>query len=641
MAGRTDKVERKGTMVSRRNYFTILILMLMVFGMFMFAGVSSNILSDTSTNPQAEERVAINAGDTVTADSLNLDSINTGLSGEGRTVLNPDKKLQVSILSGGIEDNTSKVLIQWCVYNKYLYKVFYTLPNTTELAEFEVLLFGDYEITASDTNTLYSYAELGKTMIFTRLPDYQLLNSNRRLAAFYGIRDSISETVTADGIKIFPDFMINKERIYRKDDYFGQLDDTEVSIPYYSLAAGYEVYSVGLLENQEELGIEDKDLPPLLWRTTTSKSFVCAVNSEIFDGMTMLGVLTGFMAHLGEYYVYPVVNAQTISLISYPYFSNENQEAMQQLYSRDSEGVARDLLWPNVVQILKNYGGSYSFFAASQLNYLDQTGPKNDYIDFYLREIGKLPGNMGLSLGQVSEKDSKDIMAENEDFFKNNLPDYIFTALFSADISSEELKESLNSDFYKDISLVMSDYGEGENILEFLKDKVLSVKFNLNGYEHETMDDLRMSSIENILGMCNMKVDMTRVFYPADSSDEWNNLSLKWSKGNTYFSDYKAFDMVTVGEMENRARRFLALDYTLEYNINDIAIQIDHFQEEAYFILRTNNRRIDHVDNATALAISDTAYLIKAEAADVTIHMIEENVLKKPRNNKTLPSNPK
>jgi hypothetical protein len=614
--------------------------MLMVFGMFMFAGVSSNILSDTSINPQAGDKVAINARDTITADSLNLDTVNTELPREGRTVLDTDKKLHVSILSGGIEDTISQVLIQWCVYNKYLYKVFYTLPETTEMTEYEVVLFGDYEITSSDTNTLYSYAEMGKTMIFTRLPDYRLLSSNRRLAAFYGIRNSVSETVTADGIKIFPDFMINKERIYRNGDYFGEQDDTEINIPYYSLAAGYEVYSVGILKKQEELAIEDKDLPPLLWRTTIGKSFVCAVNSNIFDGMTMLGVLTGFMAHLGDYYVYPVVNAQTISLISYPYFSNENQEAMQQLYSRNSEGVARDLLWPNVVQILKNYGGSYSFFSASQLDYLDEVGPQNDYIDFYLREIGKLPGNMGLSLGQVSESDRKVIMAANEEFYKNNLPDYIFTALYLADFNKEELKESLASDFYKNISLVMSDYAEGDSVLEFLEENVLSVKFNLDGYEHETMDDLRMSSIENILGMCNMKVDMARVFYPQDSTDEWNNLSLKWSKGNTYFKDYTTFDMVTIGELENRVRRFLALDYTLKYNLDDISIQIDHFDKEAYFIVRTNNRHIDYVENGTAMEISGTAYLIKAEAADVTIHMIEENVLKKPRNNKTIPSNP-
>ncbi|MDF2868969.1 MAG: putative rane protein [Anaerocolumna sp.] len=606
----------------------------------MFAGVSSNILSDTSINPQAGDKVAINARDTITADSLNMDSVNTELPREGRTVLDTDKKLHVSILSGGIEDTISQVLIQWCVYNKYLYKVFYTLPDTTEMTEYEVVLFGDYEITSSDTNTLYSYAEMGKTMIFTRLPDYRLLSSNRRLAAFYGIKNSVSETVTADGIKIFPDFMINKERIYRNGDYFGELDDTEVNIPYYSLAAGYEVYSVGILKNQQELAIKDKDLPPLLWRTTIGKSFVCAVNSNIFDGMTMLGVLTGFMAHQGDYYVYPVVNAQTISLISYPYFSNENQETMQQLYSRNSEGVARDLLWPNVVQILKNYGGSYSFFSASQLDYLDEVGPQNDYIDFYLREIGKLPGNMGLSLGQVSESDRKAIMAENEEFYKNNLPDYIFTALYLADFNKEELKESLESDFYRNISLVMSDYAEGDSVLEFLEENVLSVKFNLEGYEHETMDDLRMSSIENVLGMCNMKVDMARVFYPQDSTDEWNNLSLKWSKGNTYFKDYTTFDMVTIGEMENRVRRFLALDYTLEYNPDDISIQIDHFDKEAYFIVRTNNRHIDYVENGTAMEISGTAYLIKAEAADVTIHMIEENVLKKPRNNKTIPSNP-
>lgn len=628
-------------MVSIKNYFTILILMVMVFVMFMFIGVSTNILSNTSGNTKETNKPDINISDTITADSLNLDKSASILPVKGREVLDQGGKLRIAILSGSTENINTQVLIEWCVYNKYLYKVFSALPDKEEIAGYDAVLFGDYEVTAEDSTDLYAYADLGKTMIFTGLPDYQVISKSKELAAFFGIKGEVAENVTADGIKIFSNFMINKERIYTKGDYFGEKDDTKVNVPYYSLAAGYEVYAVGMLKNQEELKIEDKDLPPLLWRTATRNSFVCVVNCDIFDSTSLLGVLTGFMAHQSEYYLYPIINAQTISLLSYPYFSDENYEVMNQLYSRNSEAVARDLLWPNIIQILKKYGGSYNFFAAPQLNYLNNVASKEDYLVFYLEEIEKLSGGLGLSLGQVSGIDIKDILAKNELFFRKYLPDYHFTAIYSAGFSTGEVEKVLDSDFLQDINLVMSDYKEGDSLLGFLNDKVLSVKYNLDGYRHETMDDLRMSCIENALGMCNMGVDIKRVLYPQDSSDEWNNLSLKWSKGNTYFKDYSMLDMVSVYEMEERVRRFLALDYSCEYKQNTIDIHIDHFEEEAYFILNTSNKRIDDVENGTAKKISDTSYLIKAQGTEVKLHMKEENVLEKPENNKLIPSNAK
>ncbi len=626
-------------MVSIRNYFTILILMLMVFVMFMFAGVSSNILSDTSTNNHAQEKLDVDIKNSITEESLNL-SDTSGPTGTGREVFSPDEKLHVAILSESPEDVDAQILIEWCVYNKYMYRVYNSMPNADIIADYDVILFGDYNVTTEDTELLYSYAAMEKALIFTRLPGYQVISSSKRLATFFGIQREVAETVTADGIKVFSDFMISKERIYTKGDYFGDEDDTQITIPYYSLAPGYEVYAVGMLANQDELAIEDKDLPPLLWRTTSENSFVYVINSDIFDGVSMLGVLTGFMAHLGEFYVYPIVNAQTISIIDYPYFSDENSRTLQQMYSRTSEAVARDLLWPNIIQVLKNYGGSYSFFAAPQLDYQDSVGSKNDYIRFYLREIRKLPGNMGLSLGQVSETGLKDMIEENEKFFNEYLPDYDFTALYSADFNTSEIESNMESDLLKSTSLIMSDYKEGDNLLSFMKEDVLSVKFNLDGYQHETRDNIQMNSIENALGMCNVKVDIGRVLYPKDDSDEWNYLSLKWSKGDTYFKDFSMLDMVPIYEMEKRVRRFLALDYTCEYGQNDVSIHIDHFDEEAYFILSTNNRTIERVENGTAKKISNTIYLIKATEAEVRIHMLEDNVLHRPKNNKTIPSSP-
>ncbi len=625
-------------MISIRNYFTAFILIFMVFVMFMFVGVSSNILSDTSTNIRAEERTYFGQRDSLTVENLNLDNYVEDTWGTSSIPMKQKKR--VAILSGGAEDGTASILEEWCVYHKYLYKTYTTMPEVGEISGYEVILFGDYRVTLQSCDLLYSYADLGKTMIFTQPPDYREITSHKRLAAFFGISVSVKAQIYADGIKIFSGFMINNERTYGKGDFYGEEDDTVVSLPYYSLAAGYEVYAVGLLEDQDKLGIKDEELPPLLWRTKTGKAFVFVVNSDIFGGSSILGVLNGFMAHESDCYLYPIVNAQTISLVNYPYLSKENEERMQRLYSRSSEAVARDLLWPNIIQILKNYGASYSFFMSPQLDYQDGIGARGDFIEFYLREIRKLPGDMGLSLGQVSDLGLMEILAEDEVFFDKYLPKYEFTALYTADFGMAEVESCLDQEIFKSISLIMSDYMEGDKLIEYFKDHTISVKFNMDGYQHETMDDLKMICVENALGMCNEKVDIMRVIYPEGSMDEWNNLSLRWSKGDTYFHDYSKLDMITIYEMEKRVRRFLALDYSYQWDGSDIDIDIDNFEEEAYFILRIGSRRIALIENGTIEKITDDSYLIKALDAKVHIRMIEENVLGKPKNGKLIPSKP-
>ncbi len=607
-------------MISKGNYFVIFILLFMVFFMFMFAGVSSHVLSDTSENVRAADKAEV--------------------SYEDREVFSAEQKKRAAILSSDGETAAARLLEEWCIYNKYSYQLYTSWVPEEEIDTYDLLLFSDYELTAEDSDILYSYADLGKTMIFTKLPDYNAIVADPQFAAFFGIKAGVKEEMQADGIKIFSDFMLSKERVYKEGDYFGEEDDTRIDVPYYSLTSGYEVYAVGLLDNQKELGIEDKNLPPLLWKTTTEKSFVFAVNSDFFDGMPLLGILTGFMAQEGDVFLYPIVNAQTISVLNYPYFSGENDETMQMLYSRSSEAVARDLLWSGIIQILKNYGSSYSFFASSKLDYAVQDKDRADYLNFYLREISKLPGDMGLSFDHVSDTGLAKVQEDNEQFLEENLPEYGFAALYAADFKPEEIAGNADYEHLRDIRLIMSGYEEGDSLIDFLNDGVLSVKFNLDGYRHETMDDLRMICVENALGMCNMEVDIGRVFYPESDEDEWNNLSLKWSKGDTYFKDFSKLDMVSLYEMEKRIRRFMALDYVYEREEKGITVRMKNFEEEAYFVLCTYNNSVESAENADVEKLSDTAWLIRALAPEVRIYLTEENVLEKPKNNKTVPSNP-
>lgn len=619
---------RENSMISKRIYFTITVIFLIVFVLFMFSSISTELVKEKATNKWSVENIHITYEDTLSSDLLNMDNNNN---------LQPYKdKLKVAILIQDKGDNHRNILEEWCIYNKYLYKLYSYLPASEEIKNYDLILFGNMIFTREDSKTLYDYGDLGKTMIFTELPDNNLIEADEKLADFLGIETIIEKNVMTDGIKIFSDLMIGGERVYHKDDYFGKEDDTTINVPYYRLRAGYEVYSVGLIDKQKELGIEDKELPPLLWRTRTKESFVFVINSHIFDETSLLGVLTGFMAHENECYLYPIVNAHTISLVDYPYFSEENNLTIKQLYSRNSNALSRDILWPNIIQILKNYGGSFNFFAASELDYADEVDPNGDYIDFYLGQIKKLPGELGISLGQVSDADLKDILDKNYRFFNENIPQYYFTALFLAKFNENDIKEYLNHKYLENISLIMSDYNQGDRLIEFLNKDVLSVKFNLDGYQHETLDDIQMKSVNNALGMCNMKVDIGRAIFPKDSSDEWNNLSLEWSKGDTYFKNFSKFDMVSIYDMEKRVRRFLALDFKYEYNNNSVIIHIENFDEEAYFILSVYDKKIEVINNGSATYISNNTYLIKASSSKVEINLLDKNLIKKPENNQII-----
>lgn len=425
--------------------------------------------------------------------------------------------------------------------------------------------------------------------------------------------------------------MINNGRTYVDDDYFGKENDTNIILPYYSLLPGYEIYSVGLFNNQKDLAIKDLELPPILWKTKTNNSFVFVINSDIFTKSSLLGILTAFKSKERSYHIYPIVNGQTISIINYPYLSNENDSIIKSTYGRSSQALSRDILWPNIVQILNNYGESSNFFFSYKLDYNNESVVSKDDLNFYMRQINKLSGDIGLSLSQQSENDILDLVNSNNNFYKDSIDDYKFSSLYMGDFSNEDLSKVKDNDLLKEISLVLSDYDYNDYLLSYIDDNTLSIKYNLDGFSHETTDDLRMISIENALGMCNMKVDLSRVFYPESYLDEWNNLSVDWSSGKTYFNDFGAFDFISIKELEKRVKRFLQLDYIYEYNNDSFDLHIENFDEEAYFIFSIYDKDIREIINGEIKKINKDTYLVKANSDKLSIKLEDKNFLNKPK----------
>lgn len=600
-------------------YFTILLLVISMFIMLMLTSYGIQYSGDVGISKS--EEMVIGYKDTI--NETHLDLAYTQIPTAGKT--------KVAIVDNREDENM--VFKEFCIYNKYLYKVFNYLPGMDEINGFDLIIFGNFDI---EIEKLREYSLSGITMFFAELPDYSEIDSQPDLAHFFGIDVGVEEEIHTDGFKIYQDFMIGSERIYQKNDYFGKDDDTDIKVPYYSLLPGYEIYGVGILNNQIELGIKDEKLPPLLWKTRTDNSFIFVVNSDIFHESSLLGILTGFKTKEKDFHIYPIVNAQTISVINFPYLSNEREEEIRKTYGRSTQALVRDLLFPNITQVLKYYGESNNFFFAPKLNY-DSKEFSNEDFDFFINEINKLSGDIGISFSQKSYVEMESILNANKFFFDENLPGYKFKNMYLGEFSKEELRKVLKKKFLSNIQLVMANYSKEEYLLSYIDEKTLSVNFNLNGFEHETIDDLRMISIENALGMCNMRVDLSKVFYPESSEEQWNSLSLDWSKGRTYFNDFKNFDFLSIDDLAERVRRFLSLDYIYTYDKDSLELSIDNFDEEAFFIISAYAKTIESSVNAEFEKVSKDTYLIKATNKDVSIQFKELGVLRTPRNNKLIP----
>ena len=600
-------------MMSRRIYGSIVLIFAVVFVMFLFVSISSDRLSESFTNARAGK--SSGAGAPLGEDAFD-EAVNPAPEGNRRAA---------------IVASDASILAEWCAYGKYAYRVYGAPPAPADIAGCDVILFGDYAVSGGNLGALRGYAELGIPMVFTELPSFDALSGDESLADFFGIRECVSPSYQIDGVKIFADFFLGGERIYGRDDDYGKTDDMAISIPYYTLRAGYELYSVGVLEDQA--GIANEELPALLWRTYTGSSLVFCVNADVFRGERMLGVLTAFLSQAHDAYLYPVVNAQSIVVLNDPYFAEENTETMKARYSRTARGLSADILWPNIVKVIQNYGAKFNFFLAPQLDFADGAEPSDANVIRSWKDINLLSGAVGLSLAQVSQAGLPEIAERDAAFFRAVVPNYDFTAVYAGGFSDEAVSAQIGAGdggLLKSVSLILSDFAEGRPIFRVLDSGAISVCLTQDGYAHESDDDVQMLALETALGVATQKVDLIRAFYPSGDGDDWSKLSRLWSEGNTYFGDFRAFDMVSVYDMEDRVRAFLALNYSYERTGDTISAQIDHFSGEAFFILRLAGEEVKAVTGGTFEKLSDTAYLIRAEQENLSIRIEATDALSAP-----------
>ena len=148
------------------------------------------------------------------------------------------------------------------------------------------------------------------------------------------------------------------------------------------------------------------------------------------------------------------------------------------------------------------------------------------------------------------------------------------------------------------------------------------------GATHTFMDDFRLKSMETALAYSNITLDLYNVTYPESDEDSWQNLMKKISANvATFWKEYASFAQTSLSESDLRIRRFLALSYEQERKEDTIYVSIQHFEDQAWFMLRLSGEDMDSVKGGSFEKIEDGVYLIEAQEADIAIHVKQQDTL--------------
>ncbi len=609
-------------MITRRKYVSITMMMLVLLFMFQFTQVIKDVGNDYHINEYAQK------SNITASNEWKMEQINTPLQ------LN--KNAYVAFL-GEINSPLGNIVSQWCQYTKRNVKVYSTMDEMLQLEEVppEVILVDSGYVDFSKETYLFSrWAKAGISTIFCNLPDVNVIAKNGKIREVLGIRSVEAYNVELQGIKLYGGFLLGGDTIYAVEEEEQQKrQDLDLEIPWYVAFGGTKTYMVGMVDEEliKEEEHKNEYLPAIIWRNSHENAKVFVVNGDYLSDSTGLGILNAMMSELHSYELYPVINAQNITVANFPGFAEENTETIMRLYSRDQSDLFRDIMWPSINATMKRNQLHETVFFMAQADYTDAIEPKEDEYVFYLMELNEQKAEAGVSVNSRAKDISlADKMMRDSEFYVKANNGYVFTAAYADDAKSgKELKKIIpRTPALQDINTVIQRYDVNTPIISYLDKDVTLQSTTSDGVYYTFSQDLRMKSLQTALAYSNTLLDMYPIAWPETPDDVWEKMYDDYSRNiDTFWKKFHIFDNTSASESDGRVRKFLSLDYSDAMKDNVIYLKVDNLVDEAWFMLRTNAQEIVNVEGARAEKIEEDAYLLQVQNKDVKIYLQDSNRL--------------
>lgn len=605
-------------MVSKRKFFSIAIMMFVLFFLFQFSMVIRDSKNIYDVNSSLTEKKTDGENQWTPFDSA---------TGSDSSV----------VFVGNQAGDMGTAVSRWCTYAKR--KLISCKSVSTYKADDKnlpemMILESEKYADGDNLTTLEILEKKGVIIVFGCLENAKNIQNNKALMKFLGIQKVVAEETHLAGVKLFEGLLLGGEVTYNtsKDKEEKKRQDLELDIPWYQVGSGTKTYMVGLLDEKTGKNVENEDLPTIIWRNGIDYGSVFAVVGDYMKDSTALGLLDGMRAEAQQYTIYPIINAQNLSMVNFPVFADENNDEMLKLYSQSTTGIARDIMWPALISVVEKSDMKMTCFIQPQADYTDDIEPKSGNLEFYLKQMKEQNAEAGISLEYQKLDKAEDKVTKDTEFFENEKTDYRFGAAFAKEKDLKGILKDTDSGLLGDVGTLVCDYTENHPVISYYSDSVTLQTVTSDGMNYAYSDDIRMRSIQTALGYTNVMLDMYDIFWPQEKTDRWEVMQKRFSSNLlTYWKNFRDFDSTTLSESNARIRKFLNLAYSQSREDDTITLQTS--EAGSWFILRTHGEEIDEIDGGSQTEIEADAYLICAEDTTVKIRLKEQELYYDTRKN--------
>ena len=404
-------------MVSKRKFFSIAIMMFVLFFLFQFSMVLRDSKNTYDINSSLTEKKADGENQWTPFDSVT--------------------RSDSSVVFVGNEDGDMGTAVsRWCTYAKRKLiscKSVSTYKSDDKNLPEMMILESEKYADGDNLTTLETLEKKGVIIVFGCLENAKNIQDNKDLMKFLGIQKVVAEETHLTGVKLFEGLLLGGEVTYNtsKDKEEKKRQDLELNVPWYQVGSGTKTYMVGLLDEKTGKNVENEDLPTIIWRNGIDYGSVFAVVGDYMKDSTALGLLDGMRAEALQYTIYPIVNAQNLSMVNFPVFADENNTEMLKLYSQSVTGIARDIMWPALISVVEKSDMKMTCFIQPQADYTDDIEPKSGNLEFYLKQMKEQSAEAGISLEYQKLDKAEDKVTKDTEFFENEKINYRFGAAFA------------------------------------------------------------------------------------------------------------------------------------------------------------------------------------------------------------------
>lgn len=646
-------------MISRRNYMTIVTMMGVVLFLFMFCGAARDYLNDYDTNEYVSDEEQLTQSDVWSADgTAGSSGEGAGTSEDGASAAgdesagenladkaagsgsdteddadtaggrSTDCSSDLAVYLGDLrEDALGETVQEWCLYTKRDLVSYQSLSSwyaRREEAPEVLLINSEYLNYSTDIELLLDLAEEGITMIFCNLPDVTIMQQNEELADLLGIRLIREETCTLDGVYLFDGFLIGGRAEYTvNSEEDEEKQDLNLEVPWYQTGSRTKVYMAGMLEDADP---ETDPYPALIWRSSYGNSYVFAVCGDYLEGTAGIGFLSALMSEAGTYEIYPVVNAQNLVIVNGPSLTSENESQIQEVYSRDSRKLFRDVIFPGLAAISQDSGFVMTCLLSVRTASDSLSALYTEDLIYYLKYLKEQEGEVGLSLWRTDSASLSDAAEQDAAFWEEAGSSYAYSVLYAGDgqlIEAASLTgEAAVGTYLENVHTIASTDTEDFYLLDYVNETTTVQGITNDAYTYTFSEDLELRALETALGYSTVSLDLGRVLWPEDEDDYWENLYEDFSSIiGTYWKPFSDFEFTTLSESDERVRQFLALDYEDERTNDTISLTVEGLSGTAWFLLRTNGEEIASISGGSFEEIETDIYLIEINEQNVEIKL--------------------